>query len=207
MSAGYLPRMTDDQRRWKVVGRAEYQDGNRAEFFKQWDSIYGKGDWRVAWGYSGRTVGFDELALIVSESYFKFLSDHLDMVQKAKDLAARLAPSEGAAQEQLLRGERDAKDPGLRALQAAALRRTLAQDFALDIDEAKAEAICRSPELGRALSPSTVPFHEPGRIIINPRGSEQDSIESFYRSNRVLEVERDALVEIAKRAERGPTRR
>ena len=180
---------------WQVVTRAVYANAaERMDYFKRLNGIYDAGNWRIVWAVEkGRLVGHGELFGAYERSFLEHLERNPDIVKLIKKV--------GRTSCMLLRGSGVYRDESThREMQDAALAGAISL-IGFSIGLADIERIRRDHSLAGlagALSPAKVPFYD-NSIILAPEapGSwDRGSLESFYRSNMLLEVKRKRMMEI-----------
>ncbi len=196
MVPAFARRYSSINGEWQVVTRAVYADAaERMDYFKRLDSIYGAGNWRIVWAVEkDGLVGHNELFGAYERSFLEHLERNPDIVELLKKKVGRTS-------RMLLCGSGVYHDESThREMQDAALASAISS-IGFSIGLADIERIRRDHSLAGlagALSPAKVPFYD-SSIILAPEapGSwDRGSLESFYRSNMLLEVKRKRMMEI-----------
>ncbi len=178
------------QDQWEDVERIDQLGKSRDKKFAEWDSKYGKGNWRLVWKVNGEVLDFLGACALYEEAYYRFLKQKPEvlgaLLKEASDIYDD-APSN-------IKSGLDYKiqETKLNHIQDIAIRNTVKR---LGLRFAGKELIqIRDKEashpLSMILSPGQVPFHDPG-LIMKPEHQgwwKPGSVESFYQSNRILQA-------------------
>jgi nicotinate (nicotinamide) nucleotide adenylyltransferase len=172
---------------WKTIGRPGYVGRRQQTAGEELDRRYGAGRWRIAYRWRGEMVSRDQALEHYTRAYEVWLRDHperLDwLVRNASDVYD-LAPDD----------VRSGTDFRLQTgpathLQDIAVRIAL-QRLGRRFEGARLIQIRGRETEGAWLSPGVVPFHAP-EAIEQPELEgwwQPGSIESFWQSNKVLQV-------------------
>ena len=176
--------------RWIDVGRPGYLGKHRDEKYAEWDFKYGKGNWRLAWMVGFGYVDFLQMCKHYEESYYKFLKGCGDTLDKLVHTASDIYDDSPTNTHSGL--DYTKQETNRTHIQDIAIRnavRRLGRVF-----EGKKLVQIRDREgseiLSVTLSPGTVPFYDP-EMIVRPQLHgwwTKDSIESFYQSNKTLQL-------------------
>lgn len=175
---------------WITVERPGYLGARREAEYKEWDTTYGKGNWRLAWKAGESTVQFLGACALYEDAYFAFLCNNPLILH------------------QLIHEASDVYDDELSNVRSGLdytkqeTPRTHLQDIAIRRCLVRMGAWFRGPQLLRIrstegthalsliLSPGRVPFHRPD-LVEQPELQgwwDPESTESFYQSNKILQV-------------------
>ncbi len=175
---------------WINVERPPYLGKRREEKFKQWDDQFGQGNWRLAWKVGEISVDLLGACALYEDGYFQFLLNNPEILQQLINEASEVYDDQLSninSGFDYLKQETDRTH-----LQDIAIRRSLIR-MGLWF---KGQQLIRIRQeqgthpLSITLSPGRVPFHRPD-LIEQPellRWWHPHTIESFYQSNRYLQV-------------------
>ena len=176
--------------RWVDAGRPGYLGKHRDEKYAEWDSRYGKGNWRLAWKVGFQYVDFLQMCKHYEESYYKFLKEYEAVLN---DLVATVSDIYDDSPTNVNSGLNYTKQE---------TDRTHVQDIAIRNAVRRLGKVFKGMELiqirskeghgvmSTTLSHGVVPFYNP-EMIIRPELHgwwEKGSVESFYQSNKMLQV-------------------
>jgi hypothetical protein len=174
------------------LGRPGYLGKHKKKKFASWDRIYGKGNWRLIWLYSGFEINFLQVCQVYEHAYYVYLDTNPDvlngLVRTASDVYDDAISN--------VRSGRDYKiqETERTHIQDIAIRNVLNRlgrkfegDRLIQIRHDKGDQ-----PLSMTLSPGVVPFHNIGEIMMPwLRGWWNfGSVECFYQSNRLLQLRR-----------------
>ena len=178
---------------WQTVERPGYFGKHRDERYREFDESYGEGNWRIAWKFGGITLSsLIEVCMFYEDSYYWFLYRHqevlVELIGVASDVYDDDPSNMGSGYDYSI------QETSRTHLQDIAIRRSVLR---LGRRFVGPEPIQIRDKLGEhplslTLSPGRVPFHMP-KIIVTPELEgwwEPGSVESFYQSNKVLQVRR-----------------
>lgn len=177
---------------WITVERPGYLGKHRDEKYQEWDEKYGKGNWRLVWKVGETFVDFLGVCALYEDAYFEFLRNNSDILSQLITEASNVYDDEPSNVESGL--DYTKQETPRTHIQDIAIRRSLIR---LGLWFRGKELIRIRQEKGRhplsiTLSPDQVPFHRPD-LIEKPeleRWWHLGTVESFYQSNRVLQVKR-----------------
>ncbi|MBI4118231.1 MAG: hypothetical protein HY455_01680 [Parcubacteria group bacterium] len=167
-----------------------YSGKRRDEIRQGWDKEYGPLNWRIAWQVNDIVTDFLGVCALYEDAYFKFLCRHQDVLATLVNQASEVyddAPSNVLSGFNYL-----AQETNRTHIQDIAIRKCLVR-MALQFRGKELIRIRDSRgthPLSKTLSPGRIPFHV-RRLIVTPELSgwwEKGSVESFYQSNKVLQV-------------------
>jgi hypothetical protein len=174
---------------WADIERPGYLGRHRDERYKEWDAMYGPGNWRIVWKLGDETLDFQGACAVYEEAYYQFLKKNQSTLRTLIDDAANVyddAPSNVFSGVDYTKQE-----TGRTHIQDIAIRNALARlglqfrgMWLIQIRDKEG-----THPLSTVLSPGRVPMHDNG-IIQQPelRGWwDKGSVESFYQSNKVLQ--------------------
>lgn len=175
---------------WVHIQQPGYLGRHRNEREAEWTAHYGKGNWRLDWLYEEQFIDFLAACALYEESYFRFLSEHTDileiLVSEAKDVYDD-AISNICSGMDYTKQETDRTH-----IQDIAIRRSvyrLGKRF-MGVDYIQIRQEKGDHPLSMILSPGKVPFFNPQQICQPEIHGWWDSgtIESFYQTNRYLRI-------------------
>ena len=177
---------------WRDFGRPGPLGKRRDEKCKEWDSMYGEDNWRLAWRVGEIFVDFDGACELYGDAYFEFLKSHSEVVQQLirdasnvyDDNPSNIDSGFDYSKQETVRTH--LQDIAIRC----ALKRLGVWFYGKKLIQIRHD-IGKHP-LSMALSPGKVPFHMPD-IFDSPELEgwwDPGSVESFYQSFRVLQVKR-----------------
>jgi hypothetical protein len=180
---------------WTTIDRPGYFGARRDELASGWDAEYGAGNWRVAWMLDARSkspiiIPREGMLMLYEDAYFEHFRAHQQLLEHLISEASDIyddAPSNVASGFDYNLQETDRTH-----VQDIAIRRCLVRfgrkfcgDHLIQIRDS-----CGEHPLSIALSPGQVSFHQPAWIYaIETEGWWcAGSVESYYQSNKVLQV-------------------
>ena len=178
--------------RWMTIGRPGYFGSKREARHAELDAEHGAGNWRLAWIINGHAVSREQMTMLYEDAYYEFMSAKAHITERLLSEASDVyddAPSN------VLAGfDYSVQETNRTHVQDVAIRRVVAR---LGRAFSGAELIQIRDNLGThplsmVLSPGQVPFHRP-EWLMEPELEGwwlPGSVESFYQSNKVLQVRR-----------------
>lgn len=177
---------------WIIVERPGYLGGSKLEKIRIWDEKYGKNNWRLVWKIGFDFFDFLGACALYEDAYFFYFKKRgdilLTLISEACDVYDDM-PSNVNSGLDYTKQETERTH-----IQDIAIRRSLVRlcayfrgDKLIQIRDRKGEH-----PLSMDLSPGRVPFHIPA-IIEKPelRGWwEWRTVESFYQSNKYLQIKK-----------------
>ncbi|HOX30064.1 MAG TPA: hypothetical protein P5080_01355 [Candidatus Paceibacterota bacterium] len=176
---------------WITIATPGYLGAERDVRYKEWDEIYGEGNWRLVWVVNKTLVDFLGACALYEDAYYHFLKKNSAIVKKlvydARDIYDD-APSNVES-----RFDYNHQETGRTHIQDIAIRRCMVRmglwfmgnDLIQIRSSGKDEQV-----LGNILSPGNVPFHMPYLISEFELSGwwKPKSVESFYQSNRLFQI-------------------
>jgi hypothetical protein len=175
---------------WTTIERPAPFGKDRDKRYREYDERYGAGNWRLVWEIAGNAVGRDGVVMLYEDAYYVFLQKNPGVLKQLITEASDVyddAPSNVQSGFDYAKQETDRTH-----LQDISIRRCvlrLGQKFQgrelIQIRDTQGKH-----PLSLTLSPGQVPFHLP-ELIKQPEQKgwwKPGSVESFYQSNRVLQV-------------------
>ncbi len=175
---------------WITIGTPGYLGAERDFRFKEWNEIYGEGNWRLVWTVNRTLVDFLGACALYEDGYYYFLIKNSHIVGQLIYDACNVYDDNPTNVESGF--DYKHQETARTHIQDIAIRRCLLRmgrwfkGRELIQIRSKADGHC----LGRVLSPGNVPFHRPD-LIGQPELKgwwKKGSVESFYQSNRVLQI-------------------
>ena len=175
---------------WCTIERPGYFGRHRDERYRDYDRQFGPGRWRLAWQIGEYTGDVAAACLLYAEAYAQFMAARPGIVARLVAEAANVyddAPSNTASGLDFA-----VQETGRTHLQDIAIRQALVRQGRWFAGSGLIQIRDSSGDhpLSLTLSPGRVPFHQPG-LIFSPELTgwwEPGSVESFYQSNKLLQV-------------------
>lgn len=173
--------------KWITKERPGYFGKRRDEKFEEYDRVYGKGQWRIAWRWLERTIDFPFACQIYEDAYFADSVKREDVWQALVSTAKDVYDKE----ESDIRSGFDyaSQSSPYTHLQDIAIRRIVARRGWSFKGESNVQIRAHDNYWGNNLSPGKVRFHLPD-CIESPHMTgwwDKDTVEDFYQSNKVLQ--------------------
>lgn len=174
---------------WKTVKRPGPIGERKDELFREWDLLYGRGNWRLGWIWGRKVIGKKEAYQIYEDGYYHDSIRRRDLWKGLRAEAKDVYDIEERDVESGL--DYSVQNGPAVHLQDIAIRRVLLRrgwEF-----EGKKLIQIRSKRgyYGDLLSPGAVQFHLPEMITEPPFEKswwEWNSVEDFYQRQKVLQV-------------------
>jgi hypothetical protein len=178
---------------WETVKRPGFFGKRKEEIFRQYDEEYGEGDWRIAWQYKG-IVGYETACGRYENAYCadSFRREGLwkELISVAKNVYDHDESDIHSGLSYLV------QNGTATHIQDIAIRRVviLRRDWEFKGDKL-VQIRSHADYWGRNLSPGKVPFHQPELIVVPHLEGwwDYNSVEDFYQSNKVLQVNKKVL--------------
>ncbi|KKQ35965.1 MAG: hypothetical protein US50_C0002G0025 [Candidatus Nomurabacteria bacterium GW2011_GWB1_37_5] len=176
---------------WKTIEWPGYLGKHRDTKYKRWNNQYGQGNWRLAWKIGPIYVGFSEACALYEDAYFEFLKKEQVILKQLVAVASNVYDDSLTNVDSGF--DYSKQETGRTHVQDIAIRRSLLR---LGIWFEGKNLIQIRDSLGihtlsMQLSPGRVPFHKLDLIIkpeIEPKWWKLGSVESFYQSNKFLQI-------------------
>ncbi len=175
---------------WKDLGRVGQLGSTRDEKYSEWNFKYKKGNWRLVWKIGDKIIDFLGACALYEESYYRFLKKNQKILEtllnEASDIYDDMPSNIHSGMDYTIQetGRNHIQDIAIRNAVKRLGRRFVGKEL-LQIRDHKAPH-----PLSIILSPGQVPFYDP-ELILKPELTgwwKQGSVESFYQSNRFLQV-------------------
>lgn len=184
--------MTIKEKKWKTTKRLGYFGKHRDELHRQYNKIYGKNHWRIAWMVNKKIFSQEEIVLLYEDSYYNFFKKHPKILHQLISEAKNVYDD---AVSNINSGLNYSKQETCRThYQDVAIRRCVLR-VGLKFKGRKLIQIRdykgKHP-LSLKLSPGRIPFHLP-KLIKKPELTgwwQPGSLESFYQSNKILQIKK-----------------
>jgi len=193
---------------WINKDRPGFFGRNRDKIIAGYNQEYGEGLWRLMLaavpddGYSA-TVMYDFESACKSfyeYSYYEYLRDHVEMVDELCKYSECYDNAETNVKSGFDYTVQEAFSTHIQDIAVRNALKRLGRSFAKEGPLLKirggAVSIGGTMNLGEALSPANVPYHDVGDIIQPskcPIWANEGSVEDFWQSNKVLQVKVDDL--------------
>lgn len=175
---------------WKTIDRPGYFGSKRDQKHREYDQKYGANNWRIVWNLGENVIQRDGMNMLYEDAYFFFLKANKAVLEDLCSTAYDVYDDNPTNVKSGL--DYNIQETDRTHVQDIAIRRAVIRlgysfrgDDLLQIRDSLGEHA-----LSMTLSPGKVPFHMPEMLEIpeisgwwNP-----GSVESFYQSNKVLQV-------------------
>ncbi len=188
MSLNYCMTKPNLNNEWQTLHRPGFSGRKRDERIANWNQEYGEGNWRLAWLWGNNVIDASMTYQLYEDAYYHDSLDReklwKELIHEAKDVYDHtLSNIESRLYYFLQEGKAT-------HLQDIAIRRVVLRRGWEFQGEQYVQIRSQSSYWGGQLSPGKVPFHL-SELIVNPRVKwwwDDNSIEDFYQSNKVLQV-------------------
>lgn len=176
---------------WQTIGRPGYLGKHRDEMFIGWTNQYGEGNWRLEWKVGKLFVGFLGVCALYEDAYFKFLGENPEVLEQLIVEASDVYDDESTNVRSVF--DYMCQETGRTHIQDIAIRRVVLR-MGLWFEGSELIRIRQGKglhPLSITLSPGIVPFHRPDMIKqpeLEGGWWRPGSVESFYQSNRFLQI-------------------
>lgn len=184
-----LKSIFEKEDEWKTLEeRPGYFGKKMDETFKQYDSQYGKSSWRIAWKWGNMVINYPMACQLYEDSYYADSFKREDLWKKLVKEAKEVYDTEVS---NINSGFDYMKQEG---------KATHIQDISIRLVVFRRGWKFEGEELiqirnhdnywGSNLSPGKVKFHLPEMIVVPHLEGwwNNDSIEDFYQSNKILQI-------------------
>ena len=175
---------------WETIERPGYFGAERDEKQRHYDAIFGEDSWRLAWVFQGSFLSWLEMTHFYEQAYYEFLEEHPDVLEQLITEASDVY--DDAPSNMLSRHDYEVQETNRTHVQDIAIRRVVSRlgyEFQ-GKTPIQIRDVLGHHSLSVVLSPGQVPFHLP-HILVQPEMEgwwQPGSVESFYQSNKVLQV-------------------
>jgi hypothetical protein len=173
---------------WKTIDRPGFFGKKREEFYARYDSELGKDNWRLAWQWNNRTLPFIEACQRYEDGYFADSFEHekiwRELASSARDVYDHAEADIESGLDYLIQRSNSTH------LQDIAIRRVMRRRGIKFAGDELVQVRKHEDYWGGLLSPGKVRFHLPEHIVVPHLQGwwDENSIEDFYQSNKVLQV-------------------
>lgn len=184
--------MKTNKNKWKTIKRPGYSGKHRDKLYKQYNKLYGKNNWRIAWVVNKKIFTREEIILLYEDVYYNFLKKHSKVLQQLVKEARDVYDDSPSNINSKL--DYTKQETGRTHYQDIVIRRCVVRlglkfrgKKLIQIRDYKGKY-----PLSLKLSPGRISFHMP-ELIKKPELTgwwQPGSIESFYQSNKVLQVKK-----------------
>ena len=179
-----------DTNGWVALERPGYFGRYRNDRYRNWDEKYGAGNWRIVWLAGESYVDFLGVCALYEDAYFVFLKSDILVLKNLIDSAIEVyddAPSNVESGLDYKKQETERTH-----IQDIAIRRSLIRmgRWFKGTELIRIRQEKGTHKLSVTLSPGRVRFHLP-ELIVKPQITgwwDNNSIESFYQSNKHLQI-------------------
>jgi hypothetical protein len=173
---------------WRTVERPGHFGKKREEFYKQYDESYGKGNWRIMWGWRDEVIPFDLACLAYEDAYYH---DSLKRENLWKKLVSVAKEVYDYIPDDIKSGmDYSAQQGTATHLQDIAIRRVISRRGWRFTGSELVQIRSHAEYWGENLSPGKVQFHLP-EVIVLPhleKWWDYNSVEDFWQSNKILQI-------------------
>lgn len=175
---------------WTTLERPGYFGSKRDAIFREYDLQYGFANWRIAWVVNDHVITREEGVMVYEDAYYEFFKTNPDVLAQLVETAYDVYDDALTNVDSGL--DYTSQETDRTHLQDIAIRRCVLRLGA----RFHGTSLLRIRDkdglhpLSLTLSPGQVPFHHP-EWIVRPALTgwwAVDSVESFYQSNKVLQV-------------------
>jgi len=181
--------VNNEHEEWITVGRPGYVGGRRGKREKEYQRLFGEGNYRIRHLWHEEVIDRDAALALYEEAYYEFLKanpETLDWLCATASDVYDIAPTNVESGLDYHRQECAAVH-----LQDIAIRRCL-QRLGRAFEGSHLVQIRGHDSEGYRLNPGQVPFHEPSAIIRPSLAQDtwwlEGSIEDMWQSNKILQV-------------------
>lgn len=179
--------------KWKPIERPGPFGSKRDDQFKEWDEIYGKGNWQIAYKVGDAFLDFLEACKVYEDAYFEFLSANPGITKLLIDSAWNVYDDEETNVDSDFNYSK--QETKRTHIQDIAIRNALKRlgVWFRGNGLIQIRHIQGNHPLSLLLSPGAVPFHEP-KLIEPPIESEkkpwymENSVEDWYQRAKYLMI-------------------
>jgi len=180
---------------WESLGSPGYFGTKRDKKYAEYDSQYGKGNWRISWEWNDKYLSFGQACQIYETAYFVDSQNRFELWFGLMNEASEVYDIEEKDVESGL-DYLVQKGPATHIQDIAIRNVALKRGFKFKGKELVQIRGSRSKKTfyGEELHPGVVPFHEP-ELIRTPHVVgwwKKDSVEDFYQSNKTLQIRKVA---------------
>ena len=175
---------------WQTVERPGPFGAMRDQRYAEYDIRFGSHNWRIAWQSGAETLEWDQMARLYEDAYFAFLGGRPELV----DRLAQFANVYEDAESNIDSGtEYNRQESSRNHITDIVVRRCLTR-LGRRFEGTRLLQLATSSRdpLASELSPGRIPFHR-AELITGPELTgwwKTGSVESFYQSNKVLQIKR-----------------
>ncbi len=176
--------------KWQELECPGYLGARRDQKFALWDERFGQDNWRLMWKVGETFADFVGVCALYEDAYFNFLRSHMSIVTRLVTDASNVYDDDVSNVHSEFNYMK--QETPRTHIQDIAIRRSLLRmglwfrgDELIQIRSNHGNHL-----LSALLSPGRVPFHKK-ELICTPEKKgwwNPGSVESFYQSNRVLQI-------------------
>lgn len=179
---------------WVTLCRPSYSGHTKRRRDGDRDTLYGPKRWRTAFSWGGRTIRYEDALYLYEDAYLEHFKSHLDDLDWIVSTACEVFDN---SETNVLSGlDYRIQEAATTHLQDIAVRRCLLRLGLWFKGDHLVEIRARGSE-GYRLNPGQVAFHRP-EMIVQPEPTSwwrPGSVESFWQSNKVFQVQESALAD------------
>ncbi|MFH1638171.1 MAG: hypothetical protein ABIB71_07125 [Candidatus Woesearchaeota archaeon] len=173
---------------WKTVERPGYAGSQRQQKIAQCDEQYGAGRWRIAWIWKGGIITKNIAFQLYEDAYYTDSFSRKPLWQALLSLASDVYDNSKSNVKSGL--DYLVQETEATHLQDISIRRVVMRRGWKFEGEKLIQIRSHADYFGNQLSPGKVPFHIPELIVVPHINGwwDNNSIEDFYQSNKVLQA-------------------
>lgn len=180
---------------WITLCRPSYSGPTKRRRDGDRDALYSPGRWRTAFTWGGRTIRYMDALYLYEDAYLEHFRSHPEDLDWIVNTACEVFDN---AETNVLSGlDYAVQEAATTHLQDIAVRRCLLRLGLWFRGDHLVEIRARGSE-GYRLNPGQIDFHRP-EMIVQPEPRSwwlPGSVESFWQSNKVFQVQEAALAEL-----------
>jgi hypothetical protein len=173
---------------WATIERPGVFGHKKSQIFSDYDSSFGKGNWRIVHAYQGKFIPFRKVCSLFEQAYFQdsVRRDNLwNDLRKAASEVYDIDPSDiNSGLDYLVQNNTSTH------IQDIAIRNVFRRNGWNFQGSELIQIRGNAKPFGQKLTPGRVEFHQPQDIVIPHLEGwwDKDSVEDFYQSNKVLHI-------------------
>lgn len=174
---------------WRTVKRPGHFGKKRDELYIQFDDEFGKENWRIVWQWNGETIPYITACQLYEDGYYahSFRRERFwkELASVARDVYDHQESDVQSGLDYLI------QTGNATHLQDIAIRRVMLRKGCKFEGDKLVQIRSHAEYWGQNLSPGKVPFHLPELITVPhlKKWWDYNSIEDFWQSNKVLQVQ------------------
>jgi len=175
---------------WENIGKPGHFGKKRDEIVGNYNRLYGPDNWRIGWVWNDRVLDFPSACLVYEDGYY---SDSFSREELWERLASEASDVYDHHPSDVESGLNYTIQNGKAThLQDISIRRVMLRRGLSFKGRELIQVRSHNTFWGNNLSPGKIPFQLP-ELLVTPRLSgwwDKDSVEDFWQSNKVLQLNR-----------------